>query len=168
MLWQLLAIFVSVILSFLLWFGAERIKRDQDDRKTRTHLHEEIVDELKENIALLGAFADLLEQELKKGKISVLGLKLNASAMSAAISSGDLRLISDSEQRRLIRISADMCGEFNHAIENTELFLAILNLKAQPQALPQAKHRLNELKEHARKSADFLQGIVDKLTGPKK
>ena len=168
MLGQFLATFAGVILSFLLWFGGERIIKHQHEKKTRTHLREEIVEELKGNIALLGSFADLLEQELKKGKISVFGLKLNVSAMSAAISSGELRLIGKSEQRQLIRISADMCGEFNHIIENTELFLAILNLKAQPQALSQAKHRLNELKEHARKSADFLQGIVDKLTGPKK
>jgi len=168
MLEQFLATFAGVILSFLLWFSGERIIRHQREKRARTHLREEIVDELKENIALLGSFADLLEQELKKGKISILGLKLNVSAMSAAISSGELRLINDLEQRRLIRISADMCGEFNHAIENTELFLAILNLKSQPQALPQAKHRLNELKEHARRSADFLQGIINKLTGPKK
>jgi len=168
MLEQFLVTIAGVILSFLLWFGVERIIRHRREKRARIHLHEEIVDELKENITLLGAFADLLEQELKKGKISLLGLKLNVSAMSATISSGELRLISDSEQRRLIRISADMCGEFNHAIENTELFLAILNLKAQPQALPQAKHRLNELKEHARRSADFLQGIINKLTGPKK
>jgi len=166
MLEQFLATFAGVILSFLLWFGGERIFQHQREKKARIHLHEEIVEELRENIALLGSFADLLEQELKKGKISVLGLKLNASAMSAAISSGELRLISDPEQRRLIRISADMCGEFNHAIENTELFLAILNLKAQPLALPQAKHRLTQLKEHARRTATYLQGIVKKLTSP--
>jgi len=168
MLEQLLVTIVGVMLSFLLWFGVGWIVKHRREKKARIHLREEIVDELKENITLLGAFADLLEQELKKGKVSILGLKLNVSAMSAAISSGELRLISDSEQRRLIRISADMCGEFNHAIENSELFLAILNLKAQPQALPQAKHRLNELKEHARRTADFLQGKVDKLAGPKK
>jgi acyl-CoA synthetase (AMP-forming)/AMP-acid ligase II len=168
MLGQFLATFAGVILSFLLWFGGERIIRHQREKKARAHLREEIVDELKGNITILNSFTDLLERELKKGKISLVGLKLNASAMSAAISSGELRLISDSEQRRLIRISADMCREFNHVIENAELFLAILNVKSQSEALPQAKQRLNALKELAGKSADFLQDIVDKLTSPKK
>ncbi|MBN2462689.1 MAG: hypothetical protein JXB43_03715 [Dehalococcoidia bacterium] len=163
---QFLATFAVVILSFLLWFGGERIIRNQREKKARIHLHEEIVDELKENIILRGSFADLLEQELKKGRISPLGLKLNVSALSAAISSGELRLINDPEQRRLIRISADMCGEFNHIIENTELFLVVLSLKAQPMALPQAKYRLTQLKEHARRTVIYLQGVVKKLTTP--
>jgi hypothetical protein len=164
---QFLATFAGVILSFLLWFSGERIIRHQREKKARIHLREEIDDELKENIALLGSFADLLEQQLNKGKISLLGLKLNISAIYAAISSGELRLIGDPEQRRLIRISADMCGEFNHTIENTELFLAILTLKAQPLALPQAKYRLTQLKEHARRTATYLQGVVKKLTSPR-
>jgi len=166
MLEQFLATFAGVILSFLLWFGGERIIRHQREKKARAHLREEIVEELKENITLLGSFAGLLGQELKKGKISVFGLTLNISAMSAAISSGELRLIGDPEQRRLIRISADICENFNHLIETTELFLAILNLKAQPQALSQAKHRLIQLREHARRTATYLQDTVKKLTSP--
>lgn len=166
MLGQFLATFAGVILSFLLWFGGERIIRHQREKKARTHLHEEIDDELKENIALLRSFADLLEQELKRGRIAPLGVKLNVSAMSAAVSSGELRLINDREQRRLIRISADMCKEFNHTIENTELFLAILNLKTQSFALPQARHRLTQLKEHARRTFTYLQGVVKRLTSP--
>jgi len=88
--------------------------------------------------------------------------------MSAAISSGELRLISDPEQRQLIRISADMCEEYNHFIDHNELLLSILLLKTQPSPLPLATNRLNQLKEYATKTADFLQGIADKLTSPPK
>jgi len=168
MLEQLLVTIVGVMLSFLLWFGGKKIFQHQRDKKTRIYLHEAIVEELKKNIDLLGSFATLIEQELKKGNMLVFGLKLNVSAMSAAISSGELRLISDSEQRRLIRISADMCEEYNHLIDHNELLLSILLLKTQPSPLPLATNRLNALKEHARKLADYLQDKVDKLTGPKK
>lgn len=165
---QFVATFAGVILSFLLWFGGERIIRHQREKKARDHLSKEIVAELKENIALLGSFADLIEQNLKKGNLLVFGAKLNVSAMSGAISSGELRLISDPEQRQLIRISGDMCEEYNHFIDHNELLLSILLLKTQPSPLPLATNRLNQLKEYARKTADFLQGIVDKLTSPPK
>ena len=168
MLEQFLATFAGVILSFLSWFGGERIIRYQHEKKARAHLSKEIVEEIKENIILLGSFANLIEQALKAGKIPIFGLKLNVSAMSSAISSGELRLISDPEQRQLIRHSAYSCEMFNHIIENSELLLAILDLKAQSQALRQATKHLNQLRKAARKTADYLQDIIDKLTGPKK
>jgi hypothetical protein len=61
-----------------------------------------------------------------------------------------------------------MCKEYNHFIDHNEILLSILLLKTQPSPLPLATNRLNELKEYARKLAGFLQGIVDKLAGPKK
>jgi len=158
MLEQFLATFAGVILSFLLWFGGVKIFKYQHEKKARAHLKKEIVEELKENIALLGSFANLIEQNLKKGNILVFGLKLNVSAMSSAISSGELRLISNSEQRQLIRISAFHCEEFNHLIDHNELLLSILILKTPPPVLPLATNRLNQLKKYARKSADLLQG----------
>ncbi len=169
MLEQFLATFAGVILSFILWFGGVKIFEHQHEKKARTHLRKEIIEELKENIALLGSFADLLEQNLKKGRVPVLGLKLNISARSSAISSGELRLINDSEQRQLIRNSAAICEHFNHLTETSGLFLAILNLKAHSQALPQATERLNQLKKTARATAAYLQkDIIDNLTSPQK
>lgn len=166
---QFLATFAGVILSFLLWFGGEKIFQYQREKKARAHLYKEIVQEIKENIILLGMFADMIEKSLKSGRIALLGLKLNVSARSSAISSGELRLISDSEQRQLIRNSTYESQEFNHFVENTELILAIVNLKAQAQALTDAHHRLNQLKEQAKETATYLQeNIINKLTIPQK
>ncbi|MFC2049797.1 hypothetical protein ACFLTN_01300 [Chloroflexota bacterium] len=164
MLGQFLATFAGVILSFLLWFGGEKIFQHQREKKARAHLYKEIVEEIEENIDFLGLLANLIEENLKAGKVPVFGIKLNISARSSAISSGELRLISDPEQQKLVRNSAYNCGEFNHFIENTELFLAIINLKAQPRALPQAKFRLAQLKENARETATYLRDVVRKLT----
>ena len=163
------ATFAGVILSFLLWFGGVKFFEHQHEKKARNHLYKEIVDEINLNITLLGTFAKTIERELKKGKISALGLKLDISARSSAISSGELRLISDPEQRQLVRYSAYRCEMFNHFVENTELLLAIINLKDQPRALRQATERLNNLKEDARSTARYLQEhIIDKLTGPQR
>jgi hypothetical protein len=168
MLGQFLATFAGVILSFLLWFGGEKVFQYQREKKARAHLYKEIVEEIKENIALLGLFAGTIEKNLKAGKITLLGLKLNISARSSAISSGELRLISDPEQRQLIRNSTYDSQEFNHFVENTELLLAIVNLKDQPQALRIANYRLSQLKEQAEETANYLQkDIIDKLASSK-
>jgi len=164
MLEQFLATFAGVILSFLLWFGGERIIGHQREEKAREHLSKEIIEEIKENIEILNLFANLIEMNLKAGNIPILGQKLNISARHYSVSSGELRLINSSEQRKLIRNSIYICEDFNHFVENTELLLAIGNLKAQPQALSLATYRLYQLKEHARETAKYLQNIAEELT----
>ena len=162
---QFVATFAGVMLSFLLWFGTVRIWKYQQEKKAQKDLGKEIVEEIKENIDLLGLFAGLIETELQAGRIPVLGQKLNVSARQYSVSSGELRLISGSEQRKLVRNSMYVCEGFNHFVENTELLLAVMNLKAQWQALLGAKYRLNQLREHARETATYLQGIVEDLVG---
>ena len=163
MLEQFIATFAGVMLSFLLWFGTVKIWKYQQEKKAQKHLSKEIVEEIKENIGVLSIFAGLIEKNLQEGRITLLGEKLNISARQYSISSGELRLISSSEQRKLIRNSMYDCEGFNHFIENTELLLAVMNLKTQSQALPQAKYRLDQLKEHAQETATYLQGIVEEL-----
>jgi len=169
MLGQFLATFAGVILSFLLWFGGERIIKYQHEKKAREHLSKEIIEEIKENIGVLSLFANLIEKNLKAGLIPILGQKLNISARHYSITSGELRLINNPEQRELIRNSVYVCENFNHFVENTELLLAMTNLKEHFQALHLATYRLSQLKEHARETAAYLQeNIVDKLTSPQK
>ena len=156
---QFVATFAGVILSFLLWFGGEKIIRHQREKKARDHLSKEIVEEIKENIDVLGLFANLIEKELQAGEIPVLGQKINISARQYSVSSGELRLIRSFEQKKLIRNSMYVCEDFNHFVESTELLLAVGNLKTQPQALSQAQYRLNQLKENARETVTYLHGM---------
>lgn len=164
---QFLATFAGVILSFLLWFGSEKIFQYQREKKARAHLYKEIIEEINENIILLGMLAGTIEKNLNEGRIPLLGLKLNISARSSAISSGELRLINNHEQRQLIRNSTYNSQEFNHFVENTEFLLATVNLKAQAQAIHEARYRLNQLKEQAKETATYLRGTVTQLTDPK-
>ncbi|MBM3142378.1 MAG: hypothetical protein FJ005_04950 [Chloroflexi bacterium] len=164
MLEQFLATFAGVILSFLLWFGGERIIKYQHEKKAREHLSKEIIEEIEENIGVLSLFANLIEKNLQAGNIPVLGQKLNISARHYSITSGELRLINNSDQRELIRNSVYICENFNDFVENTELLLAMINLKEHFQALSQATYRLNQLKEHARETATYLRNIVEELT----
>lgn len=161
---QFLATFAGVILSFLLWFGGEKIIKYQHEKKAREHLSKEIIQEIKENIDVLNLFAGLIDKNLKAGNLLLLGQKLNISARHYSISSGELRLIRSSEQKKLIRNSVYICEGFNHFVENTELLLAIGNLKDQPQALHLATYRLGQLKEHARETEAYLQNIIEGLT----
>ena len=165
MLEQFIATFAGVMLSFILWFGTVKIWKYQQQKKARDHLSKEIVEEIKENIDVLGLFANLIEKELQAGRIPVLGQKINISARQYSVSSGELRLIGSSEQRKFIRNSMYVCEDFNHFVENTELLLAMGNLKAQPQALSLAKYRLNQLKENARETVTYLHGIAEELAG---
>jgi hypothetical protein len=159
------ATFAGVILSFLLWFGGEKVFQYQREKKARDHLTKEIIEEISNNVILLRNFANLIERNLEGGRIPALGVKLITSAQSSAISSGELRLINDPEKRQLVRFSAYTSQEFNHFVENTELLLAIVNLKEHERALRQATERLNGLKKDAEKTAKYLQeDILDKLT----
>jgi hypothetical protein len=167
MLETFLATFLGVILSFLLWLAGESILQSQKDKKALEKLVQEISDEIRMNIIILDAFICSIESSLSKQRVPLLGARLSSVAYECIVSSGELRLITDSNLQTLIRYTAYLTEGFNHFSDNTELNLALFNLKEKSVALNSATERLKNLEDDAKDTKANLQKTLNEMQGIK-
>lgn len=155
--------FLGVILSFLLWYiGTWWIKR-QSDKRSRTHILNEIKKEIRLNVTVMDALRQSIPKALADGNIpAALPGRLRLSTYNYAVSSGELRLLSP-QCRVNLTTAVDIYESTNRFIENTEMLLAIWHFKPQDQALRLASIRLNGLVESLGEGREELKRILDAL-----
>ncbi len=157
------ATFLGVIASFLLWYGGTWWLKHQSDKKAKAHILAEIKEEITVNMELLNVSNTSIQKMLLQGNIPVaLPARLRISVYNYATNSGELRLLSK-EIRKNLSYVAYLTESTNKFIENTEVLLALWQLKPQDQALRLAHLRLQNLCDEMNDKRNALKRILDTL-----
>ena len=156
------ATFSGVFASFLLWFGSRYLIRKQRNKKLLKAMMQEIQEELQANIAILSQFSKHIPDMLAtSGHIPMTITSLELVAHQYAVTSGEIRLLSDIRKQRLIRYTASILERYNEFVDNTERLLAIFILK--DDGLIWAKYRVDRQVELANDTIKLLQDTLNKL-----
>jgi hypothetical protein len=157
-----LATLSGVILSFLLWLGANRILQNKRDNKVKANMIKALKEEIEMNLNLLANVHEGIEQSLKTGTIPVyIPQRLDLSVYNYAVASGDIRLIKDFDKQRLLRLIAYSCDVFNHFSENTEFLCGIFLMRND--GLKLSVYRLTKLRESAQDHNKIIADFYHKF-----
>lgn len=154
------AAFAGALFSLLLWFGVDYCIRRKRNKKILKAIMQEIQEELQLDIGILVQLRNL-QQIFDGGNVPFKISRLRHSASNYALSSGEIRLISNIRKQRLVRYAATTCEVFNEFVDNTERLLAIFTLK--DDGLTWAKYRIDRLIEHANDTKSVLEDYLSKL-----
>lgn len=155
------ATFAGVFLSFSLWFASRYLIRQWRNKKALKAMMQEIQEELQLNIAILSQLQKSMYEIFDKGHIPMEISRLRLVAHKYAISSGEIRLLTNIRKQRLIRYSSAVLDGHNKFVENTERLLATFLLK--DDGLIWAKYRVDRLVELADDTRKYLQDALIKL-----
>jgi len=155
------ATFSGVIASFLLWFGSRYLIRKQRNKKLLKATMQEIQEELQANITILSQFSKNILDVLASGRIPMVITRLELGAHQYAVTSGEIRVLSDIRKQRLIRYTASILERYNEFVDNTERLLATFVLK--DDGLIWAKYRVDRQVELANDTIKCLQDTLNKL-----
>lgn len=122
---------------------------------------QEIQEELQLNIALLQTCIKVSYDVLDKQQIPLEMTRVRLAALQYAISSGEIRLLSNIRKQRLIRYAMTICEEYNKFADNTERLLATFMLK--DDGLIWAKYRVDKQVEQANATINYFQETLKKL-----